>query len=272
MKINLRSLAYFTDLSLLRFEGRVEDHGDYYLAETPDNPSFFWGNLMVMKKPPQAGDFERWTKLFKKNFSHQPLVKHITFGWDSTTGEEGDIQPFKAAGFSPEPAVVLTATNSDLQTTAKMNREVHVRPLTSDAEWEAAIATQVATRKDQFKEELYLPYKRRAMARYRRMSETGHGHWFGAFLNDRLVADCGVFSFDGIGRYQTVGTHPDFQRRGICSALIYHSAKFAFKNGAQTLVMVAEPEYHAALIYKSVGFKETQRSMGVCKYPTEWKG
>lgn len=272
MEINLRSLAFFTDLHLLRFEGRVEDRGDYYLGETPDNPSFFWGNLMVMKSPPKAGDLELWTKLFIENFSHQPLVKHITFGWDTTTGETGEIGQFEAAGFSAEPAVVLTATESDIQLTAKMNRTVQVRPLLSDADWEAATANQVATRKAQFREEVYLPYKRKQMARYRRMSQAGHGNWYGTFLNDRLVADCGVFIFDGIGRYQTVGTHPDFQRQGMCSALIYHSAKQAFSDGAKTLVMVAEPDYHAADIYKSVGFRETQRSYGACKFPEEWKG
>ena len=104
------------------------------------------------------------------------------------------------------------------------------------------------------------------------MSEAGLGHWFGAFLNDRLVAECGLYCFNGVGRYQAVGTHPEFRKKGICGNLIFESAKFGFeKLGAVTLVMVADPEYHAAKVYESVGFAPTEKAIGMYRYPkTEW--
>jgi ribosomal protein S18 acetylase RimI-like enzyme len=272
LELNLRSLAYLTDLAILNFEGRVEDRGDYFLAETPDNPGYYWGNLLIMKRPPGAGDLSRWTDLFKTSFAHQPLVKHITFGWDSPEGDAGDIEPFKAAGFEAEETVVLTARTSDIQRPPRMNSEIQVRPLVSDSDWAAATENQVLCRKKVLKLDSYLPFKQKQMTKYRRMAEAGLGNWFGAFLGEKLIAECGLFTFNGVGRYQAVGTHPDFRRRGICGALIYHSAREAFKNGAQTLVMAAEPEYHAARIYKLVGFKETERSIGAFKSPEEKRG
>ena len=104
------------------------------------------------------------------------------------------------------------------------------------------------------------------------MSTAGLGHWFGAFLNAKLIADCGLYCFNNIGRYQAVGTHPDFRKRGVCGNLIYESAQFGFeKLGTKTLVMVAEPAYHAAQVYESVGFKPSEKAVGMYKYPKdEW--
>src|SRR5687767_14258279 len=106
MHLNLRSLAYFTDLSILGFHGKLTDRGEYIVAETPENPWYYWGNLLVMKEAPKTGDFARWMALFKKEFAHQPLVRHVTFGWDSPEGFEGAAIDFVKNGFQLEPSVV----------------------------------------------------------------------------------------------------------------------------------------------------------------------
>jgi len=82
------------------------------------------------------------------------------------------------------------------------------------------------------------------------------------------VADLGVFVERGVGRYQAVGTHPDFRRRGICGALVHQAGQYAFERlGAETLVMVADEAYHAARIYESVGFQPTERQFSLCRWP-----
>lgn len=271
MSNQLKSLAYHTDLSFLKFEGRVEDCGAYYFAETPDNPGYFWGNLLVMKEPPKLGDLARWTAIFQKCFAHQPLVRHMTLGWDSPEGSPGEIEPFRAAGFDVEQSVILTATKDDIRAPLNMNTDVLIRPLESEADWRAAIDLQVACRRDTFRADMYLPFKEKQMAKYRRMAQAGLGHWYGAFLDERLVGDCGLFSFDGIGRYQAVETDAEFRRRGICAALIYHTSRMVLASNAHTLVMAADPEYHAARVYKSIGFKERERQIGVYRWPKdEW--
>jgi predicted GNAT family acetyltransferase len=69
------------------------------------------------------------------------------------------------------------------------------------------------------------------------------------------VADLGIYREGALGRFQSVETHPDFQRRGICGTLVYESARYALKKmGLTELVMVADENYHAAKIYESVGF------------------
>lgn len=126
------------------------------------------------------------------------------------------------------------------------------------------LETQVACRSSKFDLESYTTYKRRELKRYRNMMNAGLGAWFGAFLNGRPVADLGIFTDGDVGRYQSVGTHPDYRRRGLCGTLVYHAAQHAFQQwGVTTLVMVADPDYHAARIYESVGFRPTERQVGL---------
>ncbi len=95
------------------------------------------------------------------------------------------------------------------------------------------------------------------------MIAAGLGRWFGAFLDGRLVADMGIFTDAQVGdlaRYQSVVTHPDFRRRGVCSTLLYEVGRFAFSAlGAKTLVIVADEHYFAKNIYGAVGFKVREK-------------
>ncbi|MGK0367841.1 MAG: ribosomal protein S18 acetylase RimI-like enzyme, partial [Thermoproteota archaeon] len=113
-------------------------------------------------------------------------------------------------------------------------------------------------------------FHRKQIIQYRKMIQAGLGQYFGAFLEGKLVGSLGLFRDKEVGRFQIVGTDPNFQRRGVCSSLVYHSAKYGFqKMGLSTLVMVADEAYHAAKIYESVGFKPTQKQIGLCWYDKE---
>lgn len=265
-----KSLGYRTELALLKFGATVKDRGSYIVAETPENPGYFWGNFLFMEEAPRAGDYSRWTSLFKQEFAHLPLVKHMTFGWDSTSGDVGEAREFQDQGFELDPAITLAAEALDLKVPLKMNSEVEIRALSTDEEWASALENQMHSRLADFKLETYLPFKTAQMLRFRKMTEAGLGFWYGAFLQGQLVADCGLFFSDKIGRYQTVGTDPDFRRRGICAKLIHETARLAFESGAaETLVMIADEGYHAAKIYESVGFKIRERITGMHRYPKE---
>jgi ribosomal protein S18 acetylase RimI-like enzyme len=98
------------------------------------------------------------------------------------------------------------------------------------------------------------------------MSEAGLGGWFGAFLGDRLVGDLGIFRDADLGRYQSVKTHPDHRRKGVCSTLVYESAQIAFNEwGIKDLVIAADPSEQALAIYRSLGFETVEQQIGLEK-------
>ena len=99
------------------------------------------------------------------------------------------------------------------------------------------------------------------MANYRRLTQLGYGHWFGAYIKDQLVGDLGLFFENGVARFQHIGTHPNFRRQGVCSSLVYLVSQMALKEfNVQTLVMEADDDYFAADIYESIGFQPSERN------------
>lgn len=221
--MQLQSLGYRTDLIVPAFEGEILDRETYLVIRTPTNSSFHWGNFLLFAGPPQPGDFQRWRDLFAQEIGTPPHVEHQTFGWDTSTGEQGLLQPFLEAGFRLEQNVVLTARQVHLP--PHPAAEVTVRPLHTEAEWAEALANQVRCRGAEYGEAGYRVFKQRQMARYQAMVQTGFGEWFGAFVGEQLVADLGIFRDREVGRFQNVETHPDFRRRGIAGTLVYQSAR-----------------------------------------------
>ena len=97
----------------------------------------------------------------------------------------------------------------------------------------------------------------------RRMVDEGYGAWWGAFDGDRLLASMGLFTAsEGLARFQSVKTHPDARGRGLAGTLVHRVSRYGFEElGARTLVMVADPDYLAIRIYRSVGFADTERQL-----------
>ncbi len=260
--MQIKSLGYRTDLFFPKFEGEILDRGEYLVVLTPSNPGFYWGNYLLFSHPPGEGDFPRWKELFAREISSRQETHHMVFGWDSPAGETGAVTPFLEAGFKLSQNVVLAAKQVVLP--PKYNAEVEIRPLSSDEDWQQALELQVACRGEGFNLEGYTRFKAAKMNRYRQMEQAGLGRWFGAFDQGRLVADLGLFCEGGVARFQSVETHPDFRRRGICGALVYQASRYGFERmGAEVLVMIADENYFAAKIYETVGFRPEERQAGV---------
>lgn len=267
MEYRIKSLGYRTDFIFNKLDGSLEDRGDYIVATTKSNPHYFWGNLLLFKRPPRKGDLEIWRKLFQKEFSHLNVF-HMTFAWDSPTGEVGECDDFIANGFELDKAVVLTATH--VKPPRKYNQAVEVREIDLEAFMERCIEIQVACANEHLAKETWREFYKTSMANYLNLIRDGHGKWFGAFLEGELVGSLGLFKDREVGRFQIVSTHPDFQRKGVCSTLVYESAKNALNDmEINELVMVADEEYHAAKIYESVGFVPTQKQAGPCWWDRE---
>ena len=256
------SLGYRTDLIFHRFAGEVIDRGRYLVVRTPDNPNYYWGNFLIFDAPPKPGDFTRWNTLFAREVGTPPRINHKVFAWDTVDGSNGEVADFLAAGFELGEEVVM-ATDT-LIPPHRYHHELDIRALTSDADFAEHIDLHVLCRDEAYDEASYQAFFTASTESYRKMIGAGLGHWFGAFLDGKLVADMGIFSEDGLARYQSVVTHPAFRRRGVCRTLLYETGRFALEAlGATTLVIVADDHYFAKHIYESVGFtaREKQGSL-----------
>lgn len=260
--MQIRSLGCRTDLLFPAFDGEMIDRGHYLVIRTPSNPTFRWGNYLLFDRPPRPGDLEEWRRLFGAEIGAPPAVNHQAFGWDGVDGDAGEIRPFLDAGFALNRSAVMVAQR--VVRSPRHHPRILVRPLAGDEDWEAALQLQVQCRPPRHAEEAYREFRRHQIARYRAMIEAGLGAWFGAFLEDRLVGDLGIFQDLDIGRFQHVETHPEHRRRGICAELVYRASHYAFEEmEVSLLVMVAEEDSLAARVYGAVGFRRVERQVGV---------
>jgi len=68
----------------------------------------------------------------------------------------------------------------------------------------------------------------------------------------------------GLARFQSVDTHPEARGRGLAGTLVHYVSTYGLSTlHARTLVMVADPDYHAIRIYRSVGFENTETQVAI---------
>jgi ribosomal protein S18 acetylase RimI-like enzyme len=235
----------------------------YAVVRTPENPGYWWGNFIALEAPPAAGSVRRWSATFA---AEHPAARHRAFGVDSTDGALASEAEVLAAGLTVERSTVMVATS--VHAPPRPNTEVSCRRLESDDDWEQALALELTTDVEE-ESDAQRAFVRARMATNRRVAQSGHGGWFGAFARGQMVSGMGLFTDgSGLARFQTVATHPDFRRRGLAGTLVHHVGRYGLGElGATTLVMVADPEDVAIRVYRSVGFRDAETQLELFRPP-----
>lgn len=260
--MDVLSLGLRTELALRVLSGSaVEDGGDHLVVRTPDNPTFWWGNCLVLRQPPaDVASARRWLGVFERAL---PGALHRTFWVDDPASTSADLEPLVALGLRVEESVVLTA--EAVHEPPRPDRTATYRPLRTDDDWAQQVALSMVG-EDAGHD---LDFCTRRAASDRGLVDVGHGRWYGAFLGSRLVCSMGLFAAgQGLARFQSVKTHPDHRGRGLAGTLTHVVARFGLDElGARTLVMVADPTYVAIRVYRSVGFSGTEVLLAAERQP-----
>lgn len=268
----IRSLVWSTNLEVLE-RGRVVLRRDgYWVARSPANPDFWWGNLVLFDEPPGPGDGERWEAVFDDEL---PDVRHRLFGWDRTDGATGTAETeFAARGYELGRTAGLRAGRGGLRHHPRANREVTVRRLDPDGDaerWSDVVEVWVAGRPDGVSADAHAAFAQRRIDGLRTLLRAGRGGWYAALDGERLVACCGVVTCGARARYQAVDTVESHRRRGICSRLLVDAAADieASHPEVHEFVIAADPDYHAIGIYESIGFERRELVCGALRVPAE---
>jgi len=248
---NLKSLALATDLFETRFCTKVVNRKDYVVFSTPSEPDFFWGNFIAFYNPPRLEDYDLWKEIYKDEFKTKS-PKFYTFTWDSSELNQNFVSPFLENGFKVEKDITLV-TKVPVKT-EKYNSSVKICKISLPDQWEQIPEVHVSKESSTpVKNQMQFVAKR--MKAFKKLVDKGYAFRYGAFLDNKLVADLGILFENGLARYNLVATHRDFQRQGICQTLIYESALDLKKHvDIKKFVIVADDNYHAQVVYKKAGF------------------
>ncbi|MCI5072244.1 GNAT family N-acetyltransferase [bacterium] len=254
MSKKIEHLGIKTDLMLNAFSGLVEEKDNYTVIKTMSNPESYWGNYLIFNQAPQKGDYQRWCTIFDQEFFYYSQKHHYAFTWLDQNIMKPNTEEFESHGFNLETNQVMRLDQFNHDT--KFNDVIEIKSLKSDQEWNDTLELQIlcsvrahATQSDR-------TFKTEQFKQYRTMSQQNRGHWYGAYIGNKLIADLGIFHNNKIGRYQAVETHPDFRNQNICKAMIKACGEMAIEeHKLKSLIIVADEHDYAKNIYTSVGFK-----------------
>jgi ribosomal protein S18 acetylase RimI-like enzyme len=264
-----RSLVLATLIDVLPTDKVVRRERDHLVVRSPSNPQHWEGNMLAFDDAPAAGDGERWEAAFDATFADEPRIRHRTFYWDRTDGEEGAAVPeLEARGYRLERDLGMIASPVELTPHPKANREVEIRRLdpaagADEALWEGEIALGLANDAEHPSGDVrFERFLRNRQAERRVLFAAGRGAWYVALdpADGAVVAGCGVIATGPRGRFQAVDTAPTHRRRGIARRLVHEAGlDAATRFSLSRLVIVADAEYHASGIYESLGFRPRER-------------
>lgn len=259
--MEVQSLGYRTDLAILALEGsQVTDRGDHLVIRTPGNPGYYWGNFLLLRDL-EPGSGGGWMARFAAEF---PGAPHLALGVDEPDARLVD--PGEFPGMTMERNAVMTATS--VHAPPHPNAEAVVRTLEGDADWRQSLELATALWADEPGGDAAFVTAQQAAKRA--LTEAGHGAWWGAFLDGRLVAQLGLVTVgSGLARYQSVETHPAARRQGLAGTLVWQAGASALAGGPRTLVMVAAPEEAAIRVYHRVGFTITESQLSFTRQPAQ---
>lgn len=277
--MHVRSLGFRTDLALLTLTGSaVEDRGTHLVVRTPDNPTYFWGNFLLLEQPPFPGGEREVVAAFRAEF---PEASHVAIGIDLVEDrvvEDEVAGRFADAGLDVDRAVVLTA--GSVHQPLRSLLDVDVRPLESDDDWQqrAELSWALDPRIDR---KMHLRFALGRNVQERALVQAGRGQRFGAFTRGgegdgedkgRLLSTAGIFRTEqGVARFQSVETHPDARRQGLAATVVHAAARHALDHlGARTLVIVADRAEDAIRIYRRLGFADTERQLMLERRPPHY--
>ena len=255
-----------SDVELARILGEVEEHDDCIVVRTPHNPGFYFGNFLLLPGPPE--DIEACCARFEQAFS--PETKHRCFQWSGAPLSEAGVARAKALGFSPETSVSL-ALDSPSQLSPPRNHDWEIRTMDPARDFEMFEALNIrCDPADSTGPESYRTFKQRIRNTIRQWMELGRATWWGVFEGDTHVGQCGFAVFGDLGRFQAVETHPEYQRRGICSTLIPHVARHAFEvHGVRRVLLAADGIGPAVGLYRRLGFEEGSHEHSIVRESEE---
>jgi GNAT superfamily N-acetyltransferase len=243
-------VGWATDMEVLRLSGSsVEDCGDHLIVRTPRNPTYHWGNCILVADSEAVDDAARWVNVFRAAFLS---ADWIAIGLRRMPS---DVVRWNREGLELELDEVLATTKLPHQTALPAGYVV--RHLLGD-DWEQTVRLAVD---DNYLTGSWEPASYETFARTRTAIHRAlcNGHpdiaaYFGAFADGVLAANLGIVCCGTTARYQNVLTQESHRRRGLASHLLGVAATWAADRGCTRWVIVTERTNTAGRVYRDVGF------------------
>ena len=210
-----------------------------YVDSVHEYPGYWHGNRIVLDRPPEPHEIERWRELHRELFAWRDAALPAVITWY----DQLDVPPPEIAD-EVQTAMLAPVAVVD----APLPDGLRAADLAGDALWDSAGDLACAL----FPQ--YGDFNRWRLATLRALAERGRGLYRATIDADgAVVASVGAFHGDGVGRYAHVTTAPAYRRRG-CAAYLIASALRDVRKRVDDVVIVADTGSDAERLYLALGF------------------
>lgn len=241
--------------------------GPALALRTPSDPSFRWGNLLVLAAPVAPATLPVWEARFDAAFADVPDVRHRTFAW---TGADGALAELEAAGYDTDRNTVRLAGPGDVVPPGPGPAGLALAPVATDEDWHAVLEMHMDDPHGE-DPDAYRLHRERRNALYRRLASGEvpdlRGGWYLATLDGEPAGSMGVFIRGDLARFQFVHVARRHRRRGVATAMVRRVAREAFEQwGAARAAIMVDEGTPAEGIYARAGFgRVVERYVGACR-------
>lgn len=258
----LHSLALQSETALWATRGAIVSRLGYWVVRTPSDPSYFYGNLLLLPEAPLAETIPLWQARFAEEFAG--TVQHTTLWWDTGVLGPEALRELIHRGFTVQTTDVLRRDPRLPWAATPLGRDIEIRKISaSETPLLAALADRLSDRHD----DIYRTFLQRRARWQAQLIQRGLAHFFACFADQRVVASLGIFVQHGLARYQDVQTDAAYRRRGLATALVTLAGQHGATPGTATLTIHTEPNSDAARLYRQLGFTLVETTTSACRHP-----
>ncbi len=258
------SLGIQTNFIMNTFQCEIKEKEDYFVIRSPKRPDYFWGNYLLFKTKPRSENICEYIDTFEKEIGKRSDIGFCALTFDSTNISLNLIEEFKKQGFNSEVSNILVLDK--LNPHIANNNSLEVREYDLIKHMDEFIEVHYDEDWGYGSHEVQIKFLKDQALDFHEIIVKGKAKRFGAFFEGRLVSDLGIYWQDEVIRFNNVGTHMDFRRKGACRTLVYNVSRQLLKGGAQKVVMQADEDYFAGTIYESIGYRVQEKIVDF-----EWK-
>lgn len=249
--INLVGKAVDVNAAQFQLGNEVLESAKATFVRNRDWPSIYDANHVTNVRARTPEEIDDLMSAMEREFGHSG---HRRFDEDFRTPPEFLARLTLEGGYVRSEGLILLL-EGELQ--GKAPPESDIRPLVSEADWEAYWELQLLDWREMRAREGHPPDEdiARSMWVANKAKQPPVQNWF-AYVKDKPVAYFNSWEGpDGVGQVENLFTHPDFRNRGIARALIHHCVRESRAKGAGPVVIVADPTDTPKHIYAAMGFR-----------------
>jgi hypothetical protein len=235
--------------SYRRFDG-------YTLVEVPTRRDFWYGHVLILDREPARQDQATWIAQHAEHFRGIEVRRH-TIVWEVLgERERGPALGPNVRGEIQRSIVFVRRTAYGVAVDAR------VRPIESDADWDAAAALSALEDAGASPEMRDFGHWRFGIVR----SDAANGRMrmWGIWDGDELAAYAGIYASPTLARFTTPVTRAAYRGRGLFRALCATAVDATLRTYPQaTVVICASAGEAPERIYRRLGFEAVGETYGL---------